>query len=127
MVITKKAIQEFENTHCKFLPEELKGYLLTQYSQEPFPYEYSEQDLWANMARDVRAYEAGKLDVTPKSPSERWKEERENLQKLYTEKAYEACELADYVLELEQLLLKHGLESSKMAQRRLEDADPTLF
>lgn len=127
MVITEKIIQEIETTHYKFLPEELKRYLFTNYSQEPFPYEYSEHDLWTNIARDIQAYEAGKLDVSPKSPSERWQEEREYLQKLYAEKAIEARELADYVLELEQMLLKHGLESSKMAKRRLEEADPTKF
>lgn len=127
MTINKTIIKELEDTYRKLLPDELKRYLLVKYSEEPFPYEYSEQDLYTNIERDIQAYEAGKLDVAVKSPFERWQEEREHLQNLYIEKACEARELADYVLELERMLSEHGLESSKMAERRIESVDPAAF
>ncbi|MDW7684880.1 MAG: hypothetical protein SCK29_12285, partial [Bacillota bacterium] len=86
-----------------------------------------EQDLYTNIERDIQAYEAGELDITVKSPSERWQEEREYLQNLYIEKACEAYELAEYILELERMLSAHGLESSKMIERRIESSNPAAF
>lgn len=120
-------IKELEATYRKHFTDEFKQYLLVKYGQEPFPYEYTEQELYTNIRRDIRAYEAGELDVTVKSPAERWQEEREYLQNLYAEKACEVRELADYILELERMLSEHGLESSKMAERRVESANPTAF
>ncbi len=127
MTINETIIKELEHKCRKLLPYELKKYLLVQYAEEPFPEEYTEQDLYANIERDIRAYEAGKLDITLKSPSERWQEEREFLQSLYLEMCYEARELEDYVAELEQMLAQNGLESPKMAKRRLELSDSTAF
>ncbi len=127
MTINETIIKELEHKYRKLLPHELKKYLLIQYAEEPFPEEYTEQDLYANIERDIRAYEAGKLDITLKSPSERWQEEREYLQSLYLEMCYEARELEDYVTELEQMLAQNGLESPKMAKRRLELSDSTAF
>jgi hypothetical protein len=91
-----------------------------KYAEEPFPYEFSEQDLYTNIRRDISAYEAGELDTAVKSPSVRWLEEHEYLQQLYIEKSCEACDLEEYVTELENMLLEHGLESSRMAKRRIE-------
>ena len=110
MTINKAMIKQLEDTYRKRLPDDLKQYLLVKYAEEPFPYECSEQDLYTNIHHDIQAYEAGKLDVTVKSPAERWQEEREYLQNLYIEKAYEARELSGYVSELERMLSEHGLD-----------------
>ena len=117
MTINETIVKELENTWRKPLPDELKQYLLAQYAQEPFPYEFSEQDLYMNMERDIRAYEAGELDVTLKSPSERWQEEREYLQHLYREKCCELRDLSAYVAELEFILSENGLDSPKKKKR----------
>ncbi len=127
MTINETIIKELEHKCRKLLPYELKKYLLVQYAEEPFPEEYTEQNLYANIERDIRAYEAGELNITLQSPSERWQEEREYLQSLYLEMCYEARELADYVAELEQMLAQNDLESPKMAKRRLELSDSTAF
>lgn len=118
MLINKKIIREYENSHIRFLPEDLKRYLLVKYAEEPFPYEYSEEDLYHNIGRDIRKYKAGELDVTIKSPSERWQEEREYLHNLYCEQFFKVRELEDYVAELEHMLSEHGLESSRMSEWR---------
>ena len=118
MTINKKMIKELEATYRKYFPDELKQYLLVQYGQEPFPYEFSEQDLYTNIDHDIRAYEAGELDVTVKSPAERWQEERKYLQNLYIEKVCVVRELSDYVVDLERMLSEHGLESPRMAERQ---------
>jgi hypothetical protein len=127
MVINKTIIKELEYTYRRLFPDDLKRYLLVTYAEEPFPYEYSEQDLYTNIRKDIRQYEAGRLDVKVKSPSERWQEERSYLQDLYIEKFREARELEEYAAELEQILSEHGLESSRMAKHRIEDeANPDL-
>lgn len=118
MTINKTMIRELETIYKKSIPDDLKKYLLVKYAQEPFPYEFSEQDLYTNIEHDIRDYEAGELDVTVKGPSERWLEECEYLQNLYIEKSREARDLEDYVAELEQILSEHGLESSRMSERR---------
>ena len=118
MVITSKIIKELEETYRKYFTEEFKRYLLVKYAEEPLPFEFSDQDLFTNIKNDIRDYEAGKLDITIKSPYERWQEEREYLQNLYIKKSREAHDLEDYVAELEHILSDHGLESSRMSERQ---------
>ena len=120
MTINQAIIRELEHTYRRSFPNDLKRYLLVKYAQEPFPYEFSEQDLYTNIEHDIHAYEVGDLDVTLKSSSERWQEEREYLQSLYIEKCHEVRDIEAYVQELELILSEHGLESSKMAERRIE-------
>lgn len=127
VIINKKMLKELEPRYRNHFPDELKQYLLVQYGQEPFPYEFSEQDLYTNINHDIRAYEAGALDVTVKSPAQRWQEEREYLQNLYVEKALEVRELSDYVTDLENMLSEHGLESPRMTERRIELSKITAF
>lgn len=113
MIINKKMIEQIENTYRISMHEKFKKYLLKSYGQDPFPYEYSEQDLYTNIARDIRAYEAGELDLTVKKPSLQWKEEREYLQNLYIQKCYEVCRLEEYLDKLESILNKNGLDIPK--------------
>lgn len=127
MIMNKKRLKGLEAIYRKHFSEEFRQYLLVKYGQEPFPYEFSEQDLDTNIDHDICAYEAGKLDVTVKNPSERWLEEREYLQNLYIAKAREAQELADYVAELERMLSEHGLQSAQMADKRIALAEVTAF
>ncbi|MBT9148157.1 MAG: hypothetical protein DDT32_01927 [Syntrophomonadaceae bacterium] len=127
MTIDKAIMKYLEDTYRMRLPDELKRYPRVKYSQEPFPHEYSEQDLYTNIHRDIQAYEAGKLDVTVKSSSDQWQEEREYLHNLYIEKACEVRELSEYVAELERMLLDHGLESPQMANNRIESAKADSF
>ena len=105
MIISKKIIRELECKHRKKLSNELKKHLFLKYSEEPFPYVFSEQDLYTNIENDIRAYDAGKLDVTIKNPFKRWQEEREYYQALYIDKCHEVSELEEYVEDLERMLL----------------------
>ena len=127
MIINETIVKDLENMQGKPFAAELKKYLLVRYAQEPFPYEYSAQDLYANIKHDIRAYEAGRLDTTLKSPSKRCRQEREHLQHLYIEKCRKAREHADYVAELEQMLAQNGLESPRMARRRLRLSKGVTF
>lgn len=93
-----------------------------KYAEEPFPYEYSEQDLYENIRRDIRDYAQGNLDIAVKSPSECWQQEREYLQNRYTEQSFKMRELEDDILELEQVLAENCLERPKIAKRWVEEA-----
>lgn len=120
ITINETIIKELEITWGRLFPDELKRYLLVKYAEEPFPYEFSQQDLYANIEHDINAYDAGKLDVTLKSQLQCLQEECKYLQNLYAEKCYELRELSDYAAELEQILTENGLESAEMREKRLE-------
>lgn len=68
MTINNEIIKGLENAYRKAIPAGLRMYLIAKYAEEPFPYEYSEQDLYMNIRKDINRYEAGELDVTVKSP-----------------------------------------------------------
>lgn len=127
MTINKTIIKKLEQTCRKSFPDKFKEYLLIKYAEEPFPYEYSEQDLYTNIWNDIRDYETGKLDITIKSEVERLQEDRNYIQSLYIEKSCEMHDLQEYIDELEQILSEHGLESSKMVERRIKHATSPLF
>jgi len=114
MTINKKIIKQIEQTYRRLLPDEFKKYLFAKYKQEPFPYEYSEQDLYANIANDIRTYEAGELDLAVKKSSVLWQEEREYLQGLYAEKCHEVRYLEEYIDKLECIFNKTGFNIPKI-------------
>ena len=121
MLINKKIIKKVENYLIKSFPNELEKYLLVKYSEEPFPYVFSEQDLYVNIEKDIRDYYDGNLDVTIKSPSERWQIEREYLQSLYLDKCHEIRELEGYIEELKKVLLEHDLEPYETEEKHKID------
>ena len=57
MTINNRIIRNLETyTFKRALPKELKDYLKDVYCGEPWPYEYSEQDLYANIKQDINVY-----------------------------------------------------------------------
>ena len=110
MTINKLIIKIVERKLRRLLPKELKTYLLIKYAREPFPYEFSEQDLYANIENDICVFDDGELDITIKSLGERWKEECQDLQNLYFDKCCELRRTEKYVRELEHILIEHRLE-----------------
>lgn len=64
MTLTKTILKGLQKAYRKEFPRELIHYLRITYEEEPFPYEYTEQDLYANIQRDIDAYYAEKLVIT---------------------------------------------------------------
>lgn len=120
MIADKMFINNIRENQRVCIPEELEAFLLEKYGHEPFPYEFSEQDLFANIERDICAYRAGELDLTIKSSSETWWEEREYLQNLYIEKCHEVHNLEEYIAKLEHMISEHGLECSRVDNRGID-------
>lgn len=109
-------------------PDGLREYLLFKYGDEPFPHQYTEQDLSENIRHDIQDYKAGKLDLTLQTPRTD-RQELEELQHSYIRNLDEARELRNYIAELEAILSENGLvESRKMAKQRLkQQTDPYPF
>lgn len=68
MIADKILINNYRENQRVCITEELEAFLLEQYGQEPFPYEFSEQDFYSYIERVICAYKAGELDLTIKSP-----------------------------------------------------------
>ncbi|WP_050754208.1 hypothetical protein [Desulfitobacterium hafniense] len=64
MILTKNVLEGLQKAYRKDLTRELIDYLKITYGEEPFPYEYSEQDLYTQIQRDIDYYYAGKLVIT---------------------------------------------------------------
>lgn len=120
IIADKILINNIRDNQRVCIPEELEAFLLVQYGQEPFPYEFSEQDLFTNIRHDICAYEVGELDLTIKSLSERWQEEHEYLQSLYIEKCREVSNLEEHIAKLEHMLSEHGLKCSRIDNQPIE-------
>jgi len=45
MTITKKYLRDWENSARTYIPDEQKKIILDRFGEEPWPYEWSEQDI----------------------------------------------------------------------------------
>jgi len=61
MILTSKTIEKLEHIYRMYFSEGFKRYLLAKYGEEPFPYEFSEQDLYENIRHDIRDCENGNI------------------------------------------------------------------
>lgn len=121
MIIDKKLLNELEFNRRITIPNELKKYLLIKYSKEPWPYEYSEQDLYENILDDIRRYMAGELSFKGISPKEYWhQEEIRSLEEFCDDQIAQTIELKAYITELEELLRINRLESPRLRLERLQ-------
>lgn len=62
MIITKKYIRKLEEYYRFYLPKELKEELICQLSEEPEPYEYSDQDIWEQSRKIILSYRRNHLN-----------------------------------------------------------------
>ena len=63
MVATKKYINSLRSRGWMHIDRTLERYILSEYEEEPFPYEWSEQDLYEQIRNLVNEYNAGNLVV----------------------------------------------------------------
>jgi len=105
--------QETYLFHQRF-PKELKAYLYDSYGEDPWPYSFSEEDLYGGIKADAQAYFMEKLDVTIKPALEKKKAEIQELRELYSDAMGDIQDLEKYIGELHELLWANGLEGSRM-------------
>lgn len=115
MILINQMIKSLETyTYRQGFPKELTAYLKDRYSEEPWPYEYSEQNLFTILMDDIDMYFKGELDTTIRTPIQKLLEQIEDLRELYCQSMYEIHDLNSYIDELHECLWAHGLESYRM-------------
>ena len=68
MIATKSYINYLRENCRMRIDKALESYILSVYEEEPFPYEWSEQDLYEQIRKLSRAYDKGELTI-PAIPS----------------------------------------------------------
>ena len=112
MTLTIKFLNEMFRIWGDKIDQPLEEYLLAIYEEEPFPEEWSEQDLYEQIRKLVLQYEQGKLDITVPSVEERWKSRYESLKDCYIQLWHETHDLKDVIEKAKKMLGKSCYASS---------------
>ena len=112
MTLTKKFLNEMFRIWGDNIDKPLETYLMAAYEEEPFPYEWSEQDLYEQIRKLVLQYEQGKLDITIPSAEERCKMRYESLKGSYLELLDETIRLREVIGNTRRMLEKSCYDSS---------------
>jgi len=93
MTLTIRFLNEMFRQWGNRIDKPLEIYLLATYEEEPFPNEWSEQDLYEQIRKLIFQYEQGKLDIAIPSTEERLKMSYESLKDSYMELLSETIHL----------------------------------
>lgn len=109
MIVTKAYLKKLQQRYQFEIDAPLAGYLLAEYGVEPFPNEYSEQDLHEQVRRLVDQYRQGSLNVQLKSPKQRLTERYKTLQECHLILLSENAALNEEIRRLKKILAQSGL------------------
>lgn len=109
MTVDMAFVEHLRKRYDMNIPENLEAFLLEEYGDEPFPYEYSEQDLYEQIRKLVMDYHKGMVDVTLKGTELRFRQRYESLKGEYLEAMYKIRALESEVKELKGVLLERGV------------------
>lgn len=109
MILTRSYLIHIKQYYGIYIDEALAKYLLTRYEEEPFPYEYSEQDLYEQIRKLVYQYKKGTLDISIKPPKQRLMDRYEALKSFCIGILGENALLKDENLMFKAILIKNGL------------------
>lgn len=112
MTLTIKFLNEMFRIWGDCIDKPLERYLLATYEEEPFPYEWSEQDLYEQIRKLILQYEQGKLNITIPSKEERQKMRYESLKDSYLELLDETICLRGIIENTRKMLEKSCRASS---------------
>lgn len=112
MTLTVKFLNEMFRIWGDTIDQPLEEYLLATYEEEPFPEEWSEQDLYEQIRKLILQYEQGELDVTVPSVEEMWKSRYESLKDSYIQLWHESNHLKDIIENTKKMLGKSCYVSS---------------
>lgn len=112
MTVDIAFIEHLRKRYGMDIPKDLEAFLLEEYDEEPFPYEYSEQDLYEQIRKLVMNYHKGLVDVTLKGPELRLKQRFESLKDEYWEALCRIQTLENEVEELRGMLFERGVGTS---------------
>jgi hypothetical protein len=104
MTLTIKFLNEMFRQWGDRIDKSLETYLLVTYEEEPFPYEWSEQDLYEQIRKLIFQYEQGKLDIAIPSTEERQKIRYESLKGSYLELLSETIHLREIIRNIRSVV-----------------------
>jgi len=107
MILTTKFLNEMFRQWGDHIDKPLEVYLLATYEDEPFPYEWSEQDLYEQIRKLISQYEHGVLDISVPSHQERQRRRYDALKDSYLELMGEVIELRETISGAAELLCKN--------------------
>lgn len=111
MTLTIRFLNEMFRIWGERIDKHLEEYLLATYEEEPFPYEWSEQDLYEQIRKLILQYSQGKLDITIPSAEERLRIRYEALKDSYIELLSERNKLKG-IIESTRRILDKGFSTS---------------
>lgn len=111
MIVTIKFLNEMFRIWGERIDKPLEEYLLATYNEEPFPYEWSEQDLYEQIRKLIFQYNQGKLDITVPSVEEKQRIRYETLKARYLELLSETNQLKEIINNIRDVLDKGCHES----------------
>lgn len=111
MTLTITFLNEMFRIWGDHVDKPLEQYLLAMYEEEPFPYEWSEQDLYEQIRKLILQYNQGKLDIIIPSADERKKVRYEALKDSYLELLRETNRLRS-IIENARAILDNGCNIS---------------
>lgn len=112
MTLTLRFLNEMFRIWGNRIDKQLEEYLLATYEEEPFPYEWSEQDLYEQIRRLILQYNQGKLDITIPSAEERQRLRYESLKDSYIELLEETNRLKRVIENTRRMLDRASHNSS---------------
>ena len=113
MILTTKFLKEMFRQWGDHIDKPLENYLMATYEEDPFPYEWSGQDLYEQIRKLIFQYEEGVLDISVPDHQERQRIRYDDLKESYLELLGEVTELRDTISVAAKLLGKDNHVSSK--------------
>lgn len=111
MTLTIRFLNEMFRIWGDRVDKLLEQYLLAMYEEEPFPYEWSEQDLYEQIRKLILQYNQGNLDITIPSAEERQRARYEALKDSYLKLLRETNHLKS-IIENSRAILNSSCNSS---------------
>lgn len=112
MILTTKFLNKMFRQWGDPIDKPLETYLLATYDEEPFPYTWSEQDLYEQIRKLIFQYEQGTLDISISSTEERKKMRYESLKDSYLELLSETIHLRKIIENTRRVVEKSCHTSS---------------
>ena len=117
MVVDITFIEHLRKTCQMSIPKDLEAFLLEEYCEEPFPNEYTEQDLYEQIRKLEMKYHNGLLDVRLKGSEQRLKEQYETLKEEYVTAMYKMNDLEAEVTKLKGMLFGQGINLARTEEK----------
>lgn len=115
MTLNIRFLNEMFRIWGDHIDKPLEEYLLAMYEEEPFPYEWDEQDLYEQIRKLIVQYNQGKFDITIPSAEERQRTRYEVLKGRYIELLSETNRLKE-IINITKKVLDKGIYSQSATE-----------